>query len=81
MAVELIMAPPVAMKAGGPVAYMRVQERFIILGQGKIWGVGGAWVIRDVEISWECGALCPEVIQESVYLGNSSSQTELGAGS
>ena len=81
MAVELIMAPPMEMEAGGPVVYMRVRERFIVLGQGKIWGVGGAWVIQDVEIGWECGALRPEVIQESVYLGNSGSQTELGTGS
>ena len=61
-AVELIMARPVAMEAGSPVAYMRVWERFIVLSQGKIRGFGGVWVIRDVEIGWERGALCPEVI-------------------
>ena len=73
MAVELIMAPPVAMKAGGPVAYMRVQERFVILSQDKIRGFRGVWVIRGVEIGWERGALHLEVIQKSVYLGNHSS--------
>ena len=31
MAVELIMAHPVAMEAGSPVAYIRVWERFIVL--------------------------------------------------
>ena len=61
-AVELIMAPPVAMEAGSPVAYMRVWERFIVLSQGKIRGSGGVWVIRDVEIGWEHGAFRPEVI-------------------
>ena len=81
MAVELIMAPPVAIEAGGPVAYMGVWERFIVLSQGKVRGFGGVWVIRDVEIGWEHGALCLEVIQESVYLGNHGSQAELGAGS
>ena len=35
-AVELIMAHPVAMKAGRPVAYVRVWERLIVLGQGQI---------------------------------------------
>ena len=80
-AVVLIMAHPLAMETGSPVAYMRVQERFVILSQGKIRGFGGVWVIRDVEIGWECGALRPEVIQKSVYLGNRGSQTELGASS
>ena len=75
------MAPSVAMEAGSPVVYMRVWERFVVLSQGKVRGFGGVWVIRDVEIGWECGALCPEVIQESVYLGNHSSKAELGAGS
>ena len=36
MAVELIVACPVAMKTGCPVAYMRVWERFIVLGQGQV---------------------------------------------
>ena len=36
VAVELIVAHPVAMKTGSPVAFVRVRERFIILGQGKI---------------------------------------------
>ena len=62
MAVELIMAPPVEMEAGSPVVYMRVWERFIVLSQGKIRGSRGVWVIQDVEIGWECGAFCPEVI-------------------
>ena len=35
-AVELIMAHPVAMKAGSPVTYVIVWERFIVLGQGQI---------------------------------------------
>ena len=34
-----------------------------------------------MEGSWECGAFGPKVIQEGVNLGNSSPQTELGAGS
>ena len=72
-AVEFIMAHPMAMETGSPVAYMRVWERFIVLSQGKIWGFGGVWVIQDVEIGWEHGALHLEVIQKSVYLGNRSS--------
>ena len=44
-AVELIVAHPVAMETGGPVAYMRIQEWFIILGYGKIRGVRGSRVI------------------------------------
>ena len=36
MAMVLIMAHPVAMETGGPVAYVRVQERLIVLGQGQI---------------------------------------------
>ena len=36
VAVELIMAHPVAMETGSPVAYVRVWERFIVLGQGQI---------------------------------------------
>ena len=36
VAVELIMAHPVAMKAGSPVTYVIVWERFIVLGQGQI---------------------------------------------
>ena len=35
-AVELIMAHPVAIKAGCPVAYVIVRERLIVLGQGQI---------------------------------------------
>ena len=35
-AVELVMAHPVAMKAGSPVTYVIVWERFIVLGQGQI---------------------------------------------
>ena len=35
-AVELIVAHPVAMETGRPVAYVRVWERLIILGQGQI---------------------------------------------
>ena len=80
-AAELVMAHSMEMETGSPILYVRVRERFIVLGQGKIWGVGGAWVIQDVEIGWEYGAFHPEVIQESVYLGNSGSQTELGASS
>ena len=75
------MAHPVAMKAGHPVAYVRVWERFIILGQSQVRGVRGARAARDVEGGRECGALCPEVVQEGIDLGNGSSQTELGAGS
>ena len=33
-AVELIMAHPVAMKAGSPVVNVIVREWFIVLGQG-----------------------------------------------
>ena len=39
MAVELIMAHPVAMETGSPVAYVRIWEWFIILGYGEIRGV------------------------------------------
>ena len=60
--VELIMAHPVAMKAGRPVAYVIVRERFIVLGHGQVRGVRGAWVVRDVEGGREHRALCPEVI-------------------
>ena len=45
VAVELIMAPPVAMEAGSPVAYMRVWKRFVVLSQSKVRGFGGVWVI------------------------------------
>ena len=62
MAVELVMAPSVAMEAGGPIVYMRVWERFVVLSQCKVRRFGGVWVIRDVEIGWEHGALCPKVI-------------------
>ena len=44
-AVELIMAHPVAMETGSPVANMRIQEWFIILGYSEIRGVQGSWVI------------------------------------
>ena len=39
VAVELIMAHPVAMETGSPVAHVRLQEWFIILGYSKIRGV------------------------------------------
>ena len=81
VAVELIMAHPVAMETGSPVAYVRLQEWFIVLGYGKIRGVQGLWVIRDVDIGRKHGALCSQVIQEGIDLGNHSSQTQLGAGS
>ena len=45
VAVELIMAHPVAMEAGSPVAYMRVWERLVILSQSKVRGFRGVWVI------------------------------------
>ena len=61
-AVELIMAHPVAMKAGSPVMYVIVWERFIVLGQGQIRCVRRAWVIGDMEGSWERGAFGSEVI-------------------
>ena len=35
-AVEFIVASPVAMKTGRPVAYMEVWKRFIVLGQGQV---------------------------------------------
>ena len=35
-AVELIMAHPVAMETGGPVVYVIVWERFVVLGQGQV---------------------------------------------
>ena len=56
------MAHSVAMKAGRPVAYVIVRERFIVLGHGQVRGVQGAWVIRDVEGGWECRAFRPEVV-------------------
>ena len=61
-AVELIMAHSMAMETSGPILYVRVGERFIVLGQGQIWGVGEAWVIRDMEIGQEHRALRPEVV-------------------
>ena len=72
-AVELIMAHPVAMETGSPVAHVRLQEWFIVLGYGKIRGVRGLWVIRDVDIGRKRGALHSQVIQEGVNLGNCSS--------
>ena len=45
MAVELIVAHPVAMETGSPVAYVRVRERFIVLGQGQIKGVQRTWIV------------------------------------
>ena len=44
-AVELVMAPSVAMEAGGPIAYMRVWERFVVLSQCKVRRFRGVWVI------------------------------------
>ena len=61
-AVELIMARPVAMKAGSPVAYVIIWERFIVLGQGQVRGVRGAWVVRDMEGGRERRAFRPEVV-------------------
>ena len=61
-AVELIMAHPVAMETGNPVAYMRIQEWFIVLGYGKIRGVRGSQVIRDMDVGWKCGVLHSKVI-------------------
>ena len=80
-AVELIMTHSVTMKAGRPVAYVIVRERFIVLGQGQVRGVRGAWVVRDVESGRERRALRPEVVYEGIDLGNGGSQTELGTGS
>ena len=34
VAMELVMAHPMAMETGSPVSYMRVQEGFIVLGYG-----------------------------------------------
>ena len=62
MAVELIMAHLMAMETSGPISYVRVGERFIVLSQGQVQGVRGAWVIRDVEIGWEHSTFCPEVV-------------------
>ena len=61
-AVELIVAHPVAMETGSPVAYMRIQEWFIVLGYGKIRGVQGSQVIRDMDIGRKHGVLCSKVI-------------------
>ena len=61
-AVELIVAHPVAMKAGCPVAYVGVWEGFIILGQGQIRGVRRAWMVRDMEIGRKCGGVSSEVV-------------------
>ena len=80
-AVELIVAHPVAVETSGPVAYMRVQERFIILGQGQVWRIQRMRVVQDMEGGRECGALSPEVVQEGVNLGNGGPHAELGAGS
>ena len=33
---EFIVTRPVAVETGCPVSYMRVWERFIVLGQGQI---------------------------------------------
>ena len=62
MAVELVVAHLMAMETGSPISYVRVWERFIVLGQGKIGGIRGVWVIQDMEVGWEHRALCPEVI-------------------
>ena len=59
---EFIVAHPVAVETGRPGLYMRVWERLIILGQGQIRGVRGAWVVGDMKIGRECGALSSEVI-------------------
>ena len=61
-AVELVMTHSVAMKAGRPVAYVMVRERFVVLGQSQVRGVRRVWVVRDVEGGRERGALRPEVI-------------------
>ena len=61
-AVELIVAHPVTMKAGGPVTNVTIRERFIVLDQGQIWGVRGTRVVGDVESGRERRALCPEVV-------------------
>ena len=61
-AVELIMAHPVAMKAGCPVVDVGVWEGFIVLGQGQIRGVRRAWMVRDMEIGRECGGVSSEVV-------------------
>ena len=79
--VELVMAHPVAVETGRPVSYMRVWERLIVLGQGQIWGVRGAWVVGDMKGGRECGTFSPEVIQEGVYLGDGGPHAELGTGS
>ena len=75
------MAHSVAVEAGRPVSYMRVWERLIILGQGQVWGIRGAWMVGDMKGGRECGTFCPEVIQEGVYLGDGGPQAELGTGS
>ena len=78
---EFVMAHPVAVETGRPVSYMRVGERLIVLGQGQIRGVRGAWVVRDMEGGWECRAFSFKVIQKGVNLGNGCSHAELGTGS
>ena len=59
VAVELIVAHPVAMETCSPVAYVRIRELFIVLGYCEIGGVRRAWVIRDVDIGGKRGAFCP----------------------
>lgn len=49
-AMKFIVTHVVTMKACCPVAYMGVCKWFIVLGQGKIWGVRGAWFTRYVEV-------------------------------
>ena len=58
-AVELIVAHSVAVETGRPVSYMRVWEGLVVLGQGQIWGVGGAWMVGDMEGGGQSGALSP----------------------
>ena len=81
MAVELVMAHVVEMETGSPVAYMGVWERFIVLGQGKVWRVRGAGFIGDVEVGREHGAFISKVIEEGIDLGYSGSQAKLGISS
>ena len=46
--VEFIVAPSMAMKASGPVMYVRVQERLIVLRHGEVRGQGRTRVVRDL---------------------------------
>ena len=60
--VELIMAHPVAMKTGSPIANVIVREWFVVLGQGHVRQVRRAWIVGDMKGSWERRTLSSKVV-------------------